>query len=220
MRRANSLERTLMLGNIEGRRRRAWQRMRCLDGITDLMDMSFIKLRRTVKDSKAWHAAVHGVTKSQTRLSDWQQQQERSKRRVSDEYPLYFWPQCSESTEACWALWWPKEFVPCLKNPQQSSVQFSSIGQSCPTLCNSMDCGTPGLPVHCQLPEFSQTHVHWVGDAIQPSHPLSSPSPLAFNLSQHQGLFKWVSSLHQVAKVLEFQLQYQSFQWTPRTDFL
>ena len=68
-----------------------------------------------------------------------------------------------------------------------------------------MDCSTPGLPVHHQLPELTKTHVHWVGDAIQPSHPLSSPSPPTFNLSQHQGLFKWVSSLHQVATVLEFQ---------------
>ena len=83
-----------------------------------------------------------------------------------------------------------------------------------------MDCSMPGLPVHHQLLEFTQTHVHWVGDAMQPSYPLPSPSPPAFNLSQHQGLFKWVSSLHQVAKVLEFQLQHQSFQWTPRTDFL
>ena len=82
-----------------------------------------------------------------------------------------------------------------------SSVQFSSVAQSCPTLCNPMDCSMPGLPVHHHLPEFIQTHVHWVGDAIQPSHPLSSPSPPALNLSQHQGLFKWVSSLHQVAKL-------------------
>ena len=71
-----------------------------------------------------------------------------------------------------------------------------------------------------KLPEFTQTYVHWVGDAVQPSHPLSSPSPPAFNLSQHQGLFKWVSSSHQVSKVLEFQLQHQSFQWIFRTDFL
>ena len=83
-----------------------------------------------------------------------------------------------------------------------------------------MDCSMPGLPVHHQLPEFTQTHVHWIGDAIQPSHPLSSPSPPAFNLSQHQDLFQWVSSSHQVAKVLEFQLQHQSFQWLVRTDFL
>ena len=98
-------------------------------------------------------------------------------------------------------------------------LQFSSA-QSCPTLCNPMDCSTPGLPVHHQLPEFTQTHVHWVGDAIQPSHPLSSPSPPTFNLPQHQGLFQWVSSLNQVAKVLELQLQHQSFQWIFRTDFL
>ena len=85
-----------------------------------------------------------------------------------------------------------------------AGTQFSSVAQSCLTLCDPMDCSTPGLPVHHQLPEFAQTHVHWVGEAIQPSHPLSSPSPPAFNLSQHQGLFKWVSSLHQVAKVLSF----------------
>ena len=84
---------------------------------------------------------------------------------------------------------------------QFSSVQFSSVTQSCPTLCDPMDCSTPSFPVHHQLPEFTQTHVHWVGDAIQLSHPLSSPSPPAFNLSQHQGLFQWVSSSHQVAKV-------------------
>ena len=83
-----------------------------------------------------------------------------------------------------------------------------------------MNCSMPGLPVHHQLPESTQTHVHWVSDAIQPSHPLLSPSPPALNLSQHQSLFKWVSSSHQVAKVLEFQLQHQSFQWTPRTDLL
>ena len=82
-----------------------------------------------------------------------------------------------------------------------------------------MDCSMPGLPVHHQLPELTQTHVHWVGDAIQPSHPLLSASSSAFSLSQHQGLFKWVSFLHQVAKVLEFQLQHQSLQWIFRTDF-
>ena len=102
--------------------------------------------------------------------------------------------------------------------PYISSVQFSSVAQSCLTLCDPIDCSTPGLPVHHQLSEFTQTHVHWVGDAIQPSHPLSSPSPLAFNLSQHQGLFRWLSSSHQVAKVLEFQRK--SLQWIFRTDFL
>ena len=97
--------------------------------------------------------------------------------------------------------------------------QFSSVTLSCPTLWNPMDCSTPGLPVYHQLLELAQTHVHWVSDAIQLSHPLSSPSPPVFNLSQHQGLFQWVSSLHQVAKILEFQLQHQAFQWIFRTDF-
>ena len=86
------------------------------------------------------------------------------------------------------------------------SVQFSSVVQSCPTLCDPNDCSMPGLPVHHQLPELAQTHVHRVSDNIQPSHPLSSPSPPTLNLSQHQGLFKWVSSSHQVAKVLEYSL--------------
>ena len=97
-----------------------------------------------------------------------------------------------------------------------TSVQLSSVTQSCPTVCDSMNRRTPGLPVHHQLLEFTQTQVHRVSDAIEPSHPLLSPSPLAFNLSWHQGLFLWVRSSHQVAKVLEFQ----SFQWTPRTDLL
>ena len=100
----------------------------------------------------------------------------------------------------------------------QSSVQFSA--QSCPTLCYPMNRSTPGLPVPHQLSEFTQTHAHRVGDAIQPSHPLSYPSPPAPNPSQHQGFFQCVNSPHEVAKVLEFQLQHQSFQRTPRTDLL
>ena len=112
----------------------------------------------------------------------------------------------------------PHHFQPLLTHwvPDAAPWRFSSVIQSCPTLCDPMDCSTPGLPVHCQLPEFTQTHVHWVGDAIQPSHPLLSPSP-AFSLSQHQGLFQWVTFLHQVAKVLEFKLQHQPFQWIFRT---
>ena len=95
---------------------------------------------------------------------------------------------------------------------------ISSFTQSCLTLCHPMDYSTPGFPDHYQLPELTQTHVHWVCDAIQPAHPLSSPSPPAFSLSQHQGLFQWVSSSHEVAKVLEFQLEHQFFQRAPMTD--
>ena len=102
------------------------------------------------------------------------------------------------------------------------SLQFSSaqFSHSVVSICDSMNCSMPGLPVHQQLPEFTKTHVPWISDIIRRSHSLSLPSLPAFNLSQHQGLFKWDSSSHQVAKVLEFQLQHQSFQWTPRTDLL
>ena len=106
---------------------------------------------------------------------------------------------------------WSKPF-----NITVSSVQFSHSVMS--TLCDPMDCSMPCIPVHHQLPELTQTHVHCTGDAIQSSHPLLSPSPPAFNLSQHQGLFKWVSSLHQVTRLLE--LKHQFFQWIFRTDFL
>ena len=103
--------------------------------------------------------------------------------------------RCSESQ---FLIWWVRGVG------RGSSHQFSSVVQSCLTLCNPMDCNTPGLPVHHQLPEFTQTNVHWVNDVIQSSHPWSSPSPPAFNLSQHHGLFKWVSSSHQVAKYWSF----------------
>ena len=98
------------------------------------------------------------------------------------------------------------------------SIQFISVTQSCPTLYDPVDFSMPGFAVHQQLLKVAQTHVHRVSDAVQLSHPLLSPSP-AFNLSQLQGLFQWVSSLHQVVKVLEFQLQHQSFQWIFRIDF-
>ena len=126
------------------------------------------------------------------------------------------WPLLSLSNLlVCW--------VQCLNSIifyNFKSVQFNSVAQSCPILCNPMDRSISGLPVHHQLPEITQTHVHWVSEANQPSHPLSTPSPPTFNLSQHQGVFKWVSSSHQVAKVLEFQLQHQFFQWIFRTNFL
>ena len=99
-------------------------------------------------------------------------------------------------------------------------ISYCSIAKSCPTLCNPMDCSMPGFSVHHQLLELAQTHVHRDGDAIPPSHPLSPRSPLALNFSQNQGPFQWIGSLHQVAKVLELQLQHQSFQWILSTDFL
>ena len=101
-----------------------------------------------------------------------------------------------------------------------SSVQFSSVAQSCPTLCEPMNHRMPGLPVHHHLPEFTQMHVHRVSDAIQPSHPQSFRSPPAPNPSQHQSLFQRVNSSHEVAKLLEFQLQHHSFQRNPTADLL
>ena len=106
-----------------------------------------------------------------------------------------------------------------------SLVKFSSVPQSCPTLWDPMNSSTPGLPVHHQLPKLTQTHVHRDSDAIQPSHTLLLSSLSALNLSQHQGLFWWVNSSHEVAKVLEFQLHYQSFHEYPgvisfRNDWL
>ena len=95
-----------------------------------------------------------------------------------------------------------------------------SVTHSCPTLCNPMNCSMSVFPVFHHTPELAQTHIYWVSNATQPSHPLSSPISPAINLCKHQGLFKWVSPLHQVAKILEFRLQHQSFQWTFRTDFL
>ena len=102
------------------------------------------------------------------------------------------WTQVSQIADGFFTSW--------------ATVQFSSVTQSCPTLCNLMNCSTPGLPIHHQFPEFTHTHVHRVSDAILPSHPLLSPSPPPPNPSQHQSLFQWVNTSHEVAKVLEFQL--------------
>ena len=109
-------------------------------------------------------------------------------------------------------LGFTEKLVELVNKPHSYGIHFSAVAQWCPILCDPMDCSTPGLPVHHQLPEPTQTHIHRVGDAIQPSHPLSSPSPPALNLSQQQRLFKLVSSSHQVATGLEFQLQHLSFQ--------
>ena len=113
---------------------------------------------------------------------------------------LFFWaPKSLQMVIAAMKL---KDTYSLEEKSWPTSVQFSSVAQSCPTLCNPMNHSMPGPPVHHQLPEFTQTHVHQVSDAIQPSHPLSSPSPPALNPSQHQSLFQWVNSLHEVAKVL------------------
>ena len=117
-----------------------------------------------------------------------------------------------KNTPAMWETW-----VQSLgwEDPlEKGKAQFSSVAQSCLNLCDLKDCSTPGLSVHRQLPEFTQTHLHWVSDAIQPSHHLSSPSPPAFSLSQHQGLFKWVSSLHLVPKYWSF-----SFSISPSSEY-
>ena len=130
----------------------------------------------------------------------------------------------SEATDL-WLSEWNANHTdnPCCSHmyPEQGCCVTSFSGSVNPNFCDPMDCSTPCFPIHHQLPELAQTHqVHQVRDVIQPSHPLLSPSTPAFNLSQHQVLFQWVSSSHQVAKVLEFQLQHQSFQWIFRTDFL
>ena len=123
----------------------------------------------------------------------------------------YFWHEFCFA-QIAWNHWYQMPL--CFKD----LIQFSWVTQSCLTLCDPMDYRTLSFPVHHQLPELAQTYVHRVSDAIQPSHPLSSMSPPNLNLPQHQSLLQWVSSSHQVAKILELQLQNQSFQWIFRTD--
>ena len=164
VRTADTLEKTLMLGKMEGRRRRGWQ-----------------------DEMVGWHHRLNRHEYKQT-LGD------------SKGQGGLMW--CSP--------WGGKEAdtIEQLNNNNKgiSILQFSSVAQSCPTLCDPMNHSMPGLPVHHQLLEFTQTHIHRVSDVIQPSHALSSPSPPAVNLSPQQGLFKWVSSSYQVVKILEFQL--------------
>ena len=125
--------------------------------------------------------------------------------------PTFFFISCPHG----FILWLTPMSLPWRRLPW-----FSSVAHSCLTLCDPMDCSTTGFSVLHHLPELTQTHIHWVSDAIQPAHSLSSPSPPASNLSQNQGLFKWVRSSHKVAKVLEFQLQHLPLKWIFRTDFL
>ena len=126
--------------------------------------------------------------------------------------PAFMLGICSEdkpcSSKEVTSSTWPSKIYTLLLSILWCPCCCCSVTQSCPTLRSFRDCSTPGLPVLHHLPELAQTHVHWVSDASQPSHPLSSPSP-AFNLSQHQGLFQGVSSSYQVAKVLDLQLQHQ-----------
>ena len=138
------------------------------------------------------------------------------------------WPVDSEIHMAK-ALEWPKQFwkgrtilkvLNYLSSKLKKKQCCCSVAKSCPILCDPMNCSMPGFPVLQHFPQFAQAHAHWVSDAIQPSHPLLPPSSLALNLSQHQGLFQWVSCSLQVTKVLELQIQHQSSQWTSRVDFL
>ena len=171
------------------------------------------------RDGGAWWAAVYGVAQSRTRLK-WlssssikfnnlcyaEIQEEKHVFHCNQIYSLWkiklFNTVFALSITFCQSLqcafYWGGAF--------EVHQSVSSVAQLCPTLCDPMNRSTPGLPVHHQLPEFTQTHVHWVSDAIQPSHPLSSPCPPVPNPSQHQSLFQWVNSSHEVAKVLEFQL--------------
>ena len=134
------------------------------------------------------------------------------------------WTQVSRIAGRHFTIWATREAHRCLDTKIGKLITFvfnncsCSVAQLCPALCNPMDCSMPGFLVLYCLLKFAQIHVHWVGDAICPSNPLPPSSPLAFSLSQHQGLFQWVSSLHQVARILE--LQHQSLQWIFRVDFL
>ena len=160
--------------------------MRWLDGITDSMDVSLSELREMVMNREAWRAVIHGVSKRQTRLRDSTELNDKPTAKIIllgeklKAFPLKLTILKPRDNQC---LFFMEMFI-------FSSVQFSSVAQPCPTLCDPMNHSTPGLPVHHQLPDFTQTHVHGVSDAIQPSHPLSSPSSLAPNPSQHQSLFQ------------------------------
>ena len=169
MRRVDSLEKILMLGGIGGRRRRGRQRMRWPDGIIDLMDMSLSELRELVMDREAWRATVHGIPKSRTRLGDWTELRDikdlNNLNNQLDHLDFSVKHSSQQQNVHCFNC-------TCNIHNNRPSLQFSPVTQSCPTLCDPMNRSIPGLPVHHQLPEFTQTLVHQVSDAIQPSHPL------------------------------------------------
>ena len=191
-----------------------------------------VELFQTLKDDavKVLHSIYQQIGKTQQWPQEWkgqfsfQFQRKTMPKNVQTTIQLHsshtLGKQCSKFSKPGFNRTWTTNFQtlkldlekaekPDIKLP--TYVQFCSVTQSCPTLCNPVDCSTLGLPVHHQLPEFTQTHAYCVSNAIQPSHPLLSPSSPTFNLSQKHGLFQWGSSSHQVAKVLEFQLQNQSF---------
>ena len=190
MQRVDSLKKTLMLGGIGGRRRRGRQRMRWLDGITDSMTWVW------VNSGSWWRTGRPGVLRFMGHMTE---------QLIWSDWRLKYLVLRSHSFLGLWSLKHKTKLVTPVSD-YFSLVQFRSVAQPCLTLCDTTDCSRPGLPVHRQLPEFTQTHVHRVGDAVQPPHPLSFPSPPAPNPSQHQSLFQWVNSSHEVAKVLELQL--------------
>ena len=228
-----------MLGKIEGGRRRGWQRMRWLDGITFSVDMGLSnsrswrstgrpcvlqpigsqRVRHIWATELNWCAQWLGCVWLFVTLWTGARQATLSKRfsRQENWSGLPF-PPPGDITWPRYLITYPTSVwqADCLPlcHLGSSSSSCCSVTQSCPTLWYSMDCSTLGFPVHHQLPELAQTHVHL---AIQPSHPLWSHSTPAFNLSQHH--FQWINSLHQVAKVLDLQLQHQYFQWIFRVDF-